>query len=141
MQKTKDLIDVAEENDETFVVKDLGFIFAENIQVEKRGFFKRVFGKRPLLARKIHFSGEVYPTIRVPNVIRNQKYNIITFVPVVLINQFKFFSNMFFLLNALSQFIRVFQTGNTVLLKFTKELRISNYICWSISISAITDNV
>lgn len=44
-----------------------------------------------------------------PNVIRNQKYNIITFLPVVLFNQFKFFLNLFFLLMACSQFIPQFK--------------------------------
>lgn len=39
------------------------------------------------------------------NVIRNQKYNVITFLPVVLFNQFKFFLNLYFLLMAMSQFV------------------------------------
>ncbi len=46
-----------------------------------------------------------------PNVIRNQKYSIITFVPIVLYNQFKFFLNMFFLVMALSQFIPQLRIG------------------------------
>ncbi|GIX74439.1 hypothetical protein CDAR_235251 [Caerostris darwini] len=40
-----------------------------------------------------------------PNIIRNQKYNIITFIPLVLFHQFKFFLNLYFLVMALSQFI------------------------------------
>ncbi len=36
------------------------------------------------------------------NKLNNQKYNIITFVPLVLYNEFKFFFNLFFLLIALS---------------------------------------
>jgi phospholipid-translocating ATPase len=39
------------------------------------------------------------------NVIRNQKYNIITFIPLVLFQQFSFFFNLYFLIMALSQFI------------------------------------
>ncbi|XP_040569427.1 probable phospholipid-transporting ATPase IIA isoform X1 [Lepeophtheirus salmonis] len=46
-----------------------------------------------------------------PNVIRNQKYNIFTFIPVVLFNQFKFFLNMFFLVMACSQFIPELRIG------------------------------
>lgn len=50
--------------------------------------------------------------IRYPaNVIRNQKYNPITFLPVILYEQFKFFFNMYFLLVALSQFIPALQIG------------------------------
>jgi len=45
------------------------------------------------------------------NRIRNQKYNIITFLPVVLFNQFKFFYNLFFLLISLSQFIPALKVG------------------------------
>jgi phospholipid-translocating ATPase len=45
------------------------------------------------------------------NVIRNQKYNIITFFPVVLYEQFKFFLNLYFLLVALSQFIPALKIG------------------------------
>ena len=39
------------------------------------------------------------------NIVKNTKYNIITFIPLVLYNQFKFFFNMFFLVTALSQLI------------------------------------
>eukprot|EP00094_Tigriopus_californicus_P003303 TCALIF_03178-PA protein Name:"Similar to ATP9B Probable phospholipid-transporting ATPase IIB (Bos taurus)" AED:0.14 eAED:0.14 QI:0/0.90/0.83/1/0.81/0.83/12/242/1157 len=46
-----------------------------------------------------------------PNVIRNQKYSVFTFVPRVLYNQFKFFLNLFFLLMACSQFIPQLRIG------------------------------
>jgi phospholipid-translocating ATPase len=39
------------------------------------------------------------------NAIRNQKYNIITFLPLVLYQQFKFFLNLYFLIMATSQFV------------------------------------
>jgi hypothetical protein len=41
---------------------------------------------------------------------RNQKYSIITFIPLVLFNQFKFFLNLFFLIMACSQFIPVLRS-------------------------------
>jgi len=41
----------------------------------------------------------------------NTKYNIFTFLPVVLYNQFKFFYNMFFLLIAMSQFYAPLKVG------------------------------
>jgi len=48
-----------------------------------------------------------YPT----NKQNNQKYNIITLMPVVLYNQFKFFYNFFFLIIGLSQFIPALKVG------------------------------
>lgn len=45
------------------------------------------------------------------NVICNQKYNIITFIPLTLYNQFKFFLNMYFLIVASSQFIPELRIG------------------------------
>ncbi|XP_069687692.1 probable phospholipid-transporting ATPase IIB isoform X2 [Periplaneta americana] len=45
------------------------------------------------------------------NVIRNQKYNIITFLPLVLFQQFKFFLNLYFLVMATSQFIPDIRIG------------------------------
>uniref|UniRef100_A0A7E4VPP5 Phospholipid-transporting ATPase n=1 Tax=Panagrellus redivivus TaxID=6233 RepID=A0A7E4VPP5_PANRE len=45
------------------------------------------------------------------NVVCNQKYNMFTFVPLVLFQQFKFFLNLYFLLMACSQFIPAIQIG------------------------------
>jgi len=47
----------------------------------------------------------------VANIIRNQKYSVITFIPIVLYQQFKFFFNLFYLLTALSQFIPILKVG------------------------------
>ncbi|OJA20783.1 hypothetical protein AZE42_07018 [Rhizopogon vesiculosus] len=46
-----------------------------------------------------------------PNVVRNQKYNIFTFFPIVIYEQFKFFFNLYFLLVALSQFVPALKIG------------------------------
>lgn len=46
-----------------------------------------------------------------PNVVRNQKYNLVTFLPFVLYEQFKFFFNLYFLLVALSQFVPALKIG------------------------------
>ncbi|KAI6095757.1 hypothetical protein F5141DRAFT_1157040 [Pisolithus sp. B1] len=43
--------------------------------------------------------------------VRNQKYNLFTFFPFVLYEQFKFFFNLYFLLVALSQFIPALKIG------------------------------
>jgi len=47
-------------------------------------------------------NGVTEPTFFSPNKINNQKYSILTFIPVVLYHEFKFFFNLFFLLIALS---------------------------------------
>lgn len=46
-----------------------------------------------------------------PNKICNQKYNVFTFFPLVLFNQFKFFLNLYFLVVCLSQFIPDIRIG------------------------------
>jgi phospholipid-translocating ATPase len=46
-----------------------------------------------------------------PNVVRNQKYTVLTFVPRVLYEQFKYFFNLYFLLVALSQFVPALKIG------------------------------
>uniref|UniRef100_A0ABI8AAA0 Phospholipid-transporting ATPase n=1 Tax=Felis catus TaxID=9685 RepID=A0ABI8AAA0_FELCA len=45
------------------------------------------------------------------NVINNQKYNVFTFLPGVLFNQFKYFFNLYFLLLACSQFVPEMRLG------------------------------
>lgn len=47
----------------------------------------------------------------VSNVVKNEKYNVITLIPLVLLNQFSMFSNQFYLLMCLSQFINVLKVG------------------------------
>ncbi|OCF33097.1 phospholipid-translocating ATPase [Kwoniella heveanensis BCC8398] len=48
------------------------------------------------------------------NVVRNQKYTVITFLPLVFWEQFKFFFNFYFLVVALSQFIPALKIGYIV---------------------------
>ncbi|KAJ2160334.1 putative aminophospholipid-translocase [Coemansia sp. RSA 552] len=45
------------------------------------------------------------------NVVSNNKYNVLTFLPLVLFEQFKFFFNLYFLLVALSQFVPQLRIG------------------------------
>lgn len=72
--------------------------------------WRRCCGPRELRSRTIHLgrttSGQ-YPA----NAIRNQKYNIITFLPLVLYQQFKFFLNLYFLIMATSQFVPDIRIG------------------------------
>lgn len=53
------------------------------------------------------------PTSFLSNKLNNQKYTVLTFVPKVLYNEFKFFFNAFFLVIALSQFIPFLKVGFT----------------------------
>ncbi|GAB1863273.1 Phospholipid-transporting ATPase [Camponotus japonicus] len=72
--------------------------------------WRRCCRERELRARVIHIGQpmhEKFPT----NVIRNQKYNVVTFLPMVLFQQFKFFLNLYFLLMAISQFIPDIRIG------------------------------
>ncbi|XP_009952734.1 PREDICTED: probable phospholipid-transporting ATPase IIB, partial [Leptosomus discolor] len=50
---------------------------------------------------------EKYPK----NAIKNQKYNIFTFIPGVLYEQFKFFLNLYFLVVSCSQFVPALKIG------------------------------
>ena len=61
--------------------------------------------------RRITLHGDTTPSRFLTNKLNNNKYNVITFIPVVLFNQFKFFYNLFFLLIALSQFIPALKVG------------------------------
>jgi phospholipid-translocating ATPase len=56
-------------------------------------------------------NGVTYPRRFPTNRQNNQKYNVLTLIPVVLFNQFKFFYNFFFLMIALSQFIPELKVG------------------------------
>ncbi|XP_037813863.1 probable phospholipid-transporting ATPase IIA isoform X1 [Lucilia sericata] len=74
------------------------------------GCWRKWFSARELRARTVHLgraTTEKFP----PNEIRNQKYNFITFLPLVLFEQFRFFLNLYFLLMALSQFIPDIRIG------------------------------
>ena len=56
-------------------------------------------------------TGACKPQNYFQNVVRNQKYNVFTILPIFFYNQFKFFFNLFFLLVALTQFIEVLKIG------------------------------
>jgi phospholipid-translocating ATPase len=46
-----------------------------------------------------------------PNKMKNHKYNFLTFLPVVLFNQFSFFGNQFYLIMSISQFFDALKVG------------------------------
>ena len=55
--------------------------------------------------------GVITPQNYQNNIVKNTKYNILTFIPKVLYNQFKFFFNLFFLINALTQLFEILRVG------------------------------
>ena len=61
--------------------------------------------------RKIWMNGGTVPRSYPSNRMNNQKYTVLSFLPKVLYNEFKFFFNMFFLLIALSQFVPFLKVG------------------------------
>ncbi|XP_044738524.1 probable phospholipid-transporting ATPase IIB isoform X3 [Chrysoperla carnea] len=76
-------------------------------------FWQRFCGPREIRSRTIHLGKpnlDKYGQFPA-NAIRNQKYNIITFLPLVLYQQFKFFLNLYFLIMACSQFIPDIRIG------------------------------
>ncbi|KAL9647937.1 hypothetical protein ABK040_008208 [Willaertia magna] len=68
---------------------------------------KKYFGRTVFLSGITLPKGKKYPA----NIIQNRRYNFITFLPLVLFEQFKFFFNLYFLIVALSQFIPQLQVG------------------------------
>ena len=79
-----------------------------------RRIFRFVWRKKLLKPRDIHLGSSESKSTRneyPANIVRNQKYNIFTFLPIVLFNQFKFFLNLYFLLMACSQFINQLKVG------------------------------
>lgn len=56
-------------------------------------------------------NGRTTPRMFPSNKLVNTKYNVFTFIPVVLYNQFKFFFNLFFLLICLSQLFPALKVG------------------------------
>ena len=70
----------------------------------------RLFGQRAgTTERKVVFG--IRRTDLPDNSISNAKYNVFTFLPLTLYEQFKFFFNLYFLLVALSQFIPALRIG------------------------------
>lgn len=72
--------------------------------------------KRVLSPRTILFMPQngvsLMPAVAYPaNSVRNQKYSLLSFIPVFLYEQFRFFFNLYFLVVALTQLIPVLQVG------------------------------
>lgn len=83
-----------------------------NVQSPKPSFFSAFKLSQPSTkSRTIPFNSIDKKTPFPPNVVRNQKYNVATFFPLVLYEQFKFFFNLYFLLVALSQFVPALRIG------------------------------
>lgn len=61
--------------------------------------------------RTIFFTGKTIPYIDNPNIVRNQRYSIISLIPTVLFYQFQFFSNFFFLFIAVTQIFPLLRVG------------------------------
>lgn len=84
---------------------------------DQRNIFTKMFdcilGRGKHYARTVYLKGITFPTYQnyPANVVRNQKYNLLSFLPVALYEQFKFFFNLYYLLITLTQFIPILQVG------------------------------
>jgi len=70
--------------------------------------------------RIVYLDGKKRSSRHVKNLVRNQKYNVFTIIPLVLYNQFKYFFNLFYLLIALSQFFEPLKVGKSFFLALLK---------------------
>ena len=61
--------------------------------------------------RMIYFDGRTKPSKFPDNSIKNTKYNLITLIPLVIYNQFKYFFNFFYLMITLAQLYPPLQVG------------------------------
>lgn len=61
--------------------------------------------------REIFCNGTTIPSKFPPNSIKNTKYNVLSIVPLVIYNQFKYFFNFFYLLITVAQLYPPFQVG------------------------------
>nr|KAG5712977.1 hypothetical protein BaRGS_021771 [Batillaria attramentaria] len=74
--------------------------------------FSKCRRQKELKPRTVYIGlGRGLPEKHPRNVIRNQKYSIITFIPKVLFEQFRIFLNLYFLVMALSQLIPAVRIG------------------------------
>lgn len=78
-----------------------------NSHIEPGGPGTRTEPLNPLDIDRKQRKKKKYPA----NVVSNNKYNLFTFIPLVLFEQFKFFFNLYFLLVALSQFVPQLRIG------------------------------
>ncbi|KAM0786043.1 hypothetical protein ACM66B_006856 [Microbotryomycetes sp. NB124-2] len=77
----------------------------------KSSVSKFTFSRKPSSTSRTIPLNRPMPSKFPANVVRNQKYNLVTFLPLVLYEQFKFFYNLYFLLVALSQFLPALRIG------------------------------
>lgn len=77
----------------------------------RRLFCLQASSKSSSSDRKIWLNGKVIPKNDCKNAVCNQKYSFLSFFPVVLFNQFRYFYNFFFLIIAFSQFVPLLQVG------------------------------
>lgn len=74
---------------------------------KNRGGTNNEFANERYISSRSQSKNSAYPS----NAISNAKYNPITFIPIILYEQFKFFFNLYFLLVALSQIIPQLRIG------------------------------
>ncbi|KAJ7188382.1 protein transporter [Mycena filopes] len=103
---------VYEEEEQAYEEQEHRFAAEIETQTRRSGFLSRRPKAPKDLSRTIPFRPpEKFQARYPPNIVRNQKYNVFTFLPLVFYEQFKFFFNLYFLLVALSQFVPALKIG------------------------------
>ncbi|KAL8431836.1 hypothetical protein ACSSS7_005011 [Eimeria intestinalis] len=79
--------------------------------LEWNGQFQRAAPAVPPLRSSSSTCRHQLPHAAASNAIKNTKYSVFTFLPVVLFQQFRFFFNLFYLVVALAQLVPILQVG------------------------------
>ena len=75
---------------------------------------RRLFKQISRVSRKVYLKGTSEPLSQFTNEVKNQKYNILTFLPLFFFHQFKAFFNIFFFAITISQFFPILQVGMAI---------------------------
>ncbi|XP_048254813.1 probable phospholipid-transporting ATPase IIB isoform X1 [Haliotis cracherodii] len=100
----------------SYRTRSLGYFLSEGWINMCASCWSRIFSRcrrqKEYKPRNVYIGLATGPQEKYPrNVVKNQKYSIITFIPKVLFEQFKFFLNLYFLIMACAQFIPAIRIG------------------------------
>jgi len=85
---------------------------SDDEEQESKGCLSKLFGGGiSKESRNVFLKGSCEPPNNMSNEVKNRKYNVITFLPMFLYNQFRAFFNMFFLAITVSQFFPILRVG------------------------------
>ncbi|KFD56527.1 hypothetical protein M513_02631, partial [Trichuris suis] len=99
-------------NHETLTHRIIVVLFCGLLLVELFSLSRLCCPPKEMTSRRVAIAAAKDDATRYPpNLVRNQKHSALFFLPAVLIEQFRFFLNLFFLIMALSQFLPQLRIG------------------------------